>query len=139
MTGEVHAYLDAVASQNRRRDAYTLVELMKNITGEQPRVWGSIVGFGQYHYRYDSGREGDAPAAAFAARKGASTVYLPDGVGGYRDLLEQLGPHSTGVGCIYIKDVRAIDLDVLAEIVARLYGTLTRGTFRNRARDASEE
>jgi Domain of unknown function (DU1801) len=139
VAGEVQEYLDAVASQKRRMDGYTLVGLMERATGEQPRMWGSIVGFGQYHYRYASGREGDAPAAGFAARKAASTVYVLDGVGGYSGLLDQLGPHSTGVGCIYIKDLSAVDLDVLESIVARSYATLTAGTFPNRARDAAEK
>jgi len=139
MAGEVQEYLDAVASQKRRRDGYALVELMQRVTGEQPRLWGSIVGFGQYHYRYASGREGDAPAAGFAARKAASTVYVLDGVAAHGDLLERLGPHTTGVGCIYIKDLGAVDLDVLETIVGRSYATLTAGTFPNRARDAAEE
>ena len=138
MAAEVQEYLDAVASQKRRRDGYTLVELMERVTGEQPRLWGSMVGFGQYHYRYASGREGDAPAASFAARKAASTVYVLDGVGAYGELLERLGPHSTGVGCIYIKDLGAVDLDVLEAIVARSYATLTAGTFPRRARAAAE-
>lgn len=82
----------------------------------------------QYHYRYASGREGDAPAAGFAARKAASTVYVLDGVGAHADLLETLGPHSTGVGCIYIKDLQKVDLEVLEAIVTRSYATLTSGT-----------
>ena len=138
MAGDVQAYLDSVASRKRRRDAHALVELMERVTGEQPRLWGTVVGFGQYHYRYASGREGDAPAAGFAARKAASTVYVLDGVGAYGELLERLGPHSTGVGCIYIKDLGAVDLDVLEAIVARSYATLTAGTFPRRARAAAE-
>ena len=139
MAGDVQAYLDSVASRKRRRDAHALVELMERVTGEQPRLWGTVVGFGQYHYRYASGREGDAPAAGFAARKAASTVYVLDGVGGYGDLLERLGPHSTGVGCIYIKDLGDVNVDVLGEIVARSYATLTAGIYSGRARDAGEE
>jgi hypothetical protein len=74
MNEEVRAHLEAVASPKRRREAAVLVELMERVTGEEPRLWATVVGFGQYHYRYASGREGDAPAAGFAARKGASTV-----------------------------------------------------------------
>jgi hypothetical protein len=128
-----------VGSQKRRKDAHALVVLMERVTGQQPRMWGTVVGFGEYHYRYESGREGDAPAAGFAARKAASTVYVLDGVGAYGDLLERLGPHTTGVGCIYIKDLSKVDLEVLGEIVARSYTTLTAGTFGHGARDAGGE
>jgi hypothetical protein len=93
---QVAAYLETVSSPRRRRDAATLVRLMQDVTGEQPRMWATVVGFGQYHYRYATGREGDAPAAGFAARKAASTIYIPEGVGAHSDLLARLGPHSTG-------------------------------------------
>lgn len=136
MDEAVQAHLEAVASPKRRRDAATLVALMQRVTGEEPHLWATVVGFGQYHYRYASGREGDAPAAGFAPRKAASTVYVPDGVGAHGDLLEKLGPHSTGVGCIYIKDLQEVDLGVLAAIVTRSYATVTSGTYANRARDS---
>lgn len=134
----VGQYLEGIESQKRRHDAYVLVDLMTKVTGEIPTIWKNVVGFGQYHYEYASGREGDAPAAGFAARKAASTVYVMDGVDAYADLLEQLGPHTTGVGCIYIKDLEKVDLDVLESIVARSYATLTAGTFTNRAREGGE-
>ena len=98
-------------------------------------MWGTIVGFGHYHYKYDSGREGDMPAAAFSARKAATTVYVSDGVGAHAELLERLGPHTTGVGCIYMKDLTAVDLDVLETIVSRSYAALSAGTFTKRARE----
>jgi hypothetical protein len=76
----VRAYIEQVPSPTRRRDAETLVELMGRVTGEPPRMWGkAIIGFGQYHYKYESGREGDAPAAGFSPRKAAITIHLPDG------------------------------------------------------------
>jgi hypothetical protein len=90
--------------------------------------WGSIVGFGQYHYKYESGRQGDAPAAAFAPRKAAATIYFPDGIGRYDEQLKQLGPHTTGVGCLYIKDMDKIDISILENIVAESYRTVTAGT-----------
>ncbi len=100
---EVRAYLDGVTSPKRRVDAEELLDLMSRVTGESPRLqYGSAIGFGQYHYKYRSGREGDAAAAGFAPRKAAMTIYLPDGVGRYGTQLEHLGPHTTGVGCIYI-------------------------------------
>ena len=101
-------------------------------------MWGSIVGFGEYHYRYDSGREGDSAAAGFAARKAAMSVYAADGVGAHADLLEQLGPHTTGVACIYIKDLDAVDLEVLETIVARSYSTLATGAYTKRAREGGK-
>ncbi len=136
MTPDVEAHLEAITPAVRRRDAESLLALMQRTTGQEPRLWGSVVGFGSYHYRYPSGREGDGPAAAFAARRAASVVYLVDGVGAHADLLERLGPHTTGVGCLYLKDLTQVDLDVLEAIVARSYVSLTAGTYRNRARDS---
>ena len=133
MDPEVRAYLDAISSPARRRDAETLVEVMGRATGEEPRMWKAIVGFGTYHYKYESGREGDAPAAGFAARKAATTVYLLDGVAAHAEQLQRLGPHTTGVGCVYIKRLDDIDLDVLESVVARSYAALTAGVFTNRA------
>ena len=133
---QVAAYLESVSSPRRRRDAATLVRLMQDVTGEQPRMWATVVGFGQYHYRYATGREGDAPAAGFAARRAASTIYVPEGVGAHSDLLARLGPHSTGVGCIYVKDLQDVDLAVLETIVRRSYATVTADVFPHRARDS---
>jgi hypothetical protein len=136
MTPEVLAYVEKISSPTRRQDTETLVGLMGRVTGEEPRLWGSIVGFGQYHYRYASGREGDAPAAAFAARKSALVIYFPDGVGAHADLLATLGPHTTGVGCLYVKALKDIDLDVLEAVVARSYAAVTAGTYLHRARES---
>lgn len=132
----VRAFLDGVSHRVRRRDADTLLTLMQNVTGADATMWGpSIVGFGTYHYRYASGREGDAPAAGFSPRRAASTVYLADGVGAHPDLVERLGPHTSGVGCLYFKDLAAVDLDVLGELVARSYAAVTAGTYGLRARE----
>ncbi len=132
-SAEVSAHLDAVRSAKRRRDAETMLGLMRRVTGEEPRMWATVVGFGQYHYKYASGREGDAPAAGFAPRSAATTVYLPDGVGAHQDLLDTLGPHTTGVGCLYVKDLADVDLAVLEQVVRRSYATVTAGTFTQRA------
>ena len=91
----VHKFLDGIEHAKRRRDAGTLLELMERVTGEKARMWGTIIGFGQYHYKYKSGREGDSGAAGFSPRKAATTVYLPDGIGAHTDLLNRLGPHTT--------------------------------------------
>lgn len=136
MNADVTAHLDSVRSPVRRRDADTLVELMQRVTGQEPRMWASIIGFGEYHYRYASGREGDAPAAGFAPRTAATTLYVMDGVDTYRDLLDRLGPHTTGVSCIYVKDLQKVDLDVLETIVGRSYERLTAGVWPSRAADS---
>ena len=134
MDSAVQESLDKVGSPTRRRDAETLMELMGRVTGESPRMWGpSVIGFGRYHYRYQSGREGDAAAASFAPRKAATTIYLLDGVGTYADQLARLGPHTTGVGCLYLKDLAQVDLGLLEQIVGESYRTLTAGTYRHRA------
>lgn len=132
----VREFLDRVEHPVRRRDADTMLELMTRATGQPATMWGrSIVGFGTYHYRYESGREGDAPAAGFSPRKAATTVYLADGIGAHAALLDRLGPHTTGVGCLYLKNLDEIDLAALEEIVAGSYRTVTSGTFGQRARE----
>ena len=91
---------------------------MVEVTGEQPTMWGgSIVGFGTYHYRYASGREGDGPAVGFSPRKQALTIYVSEGFEAYDDLLARLGPHSTGKSCLYIKRLADVDEDVLRSLV----------------------
>ena len=136
----MRAHLDTVASKTRRRDADTLLELMARITGEEPRMWGpSIIGFGSYHYKYASGREGDAPAAGFSPRKAAASVYLPDGIGTYTEQLARLGEHKTGVGCLYLKDLAKIDLEVLESIITESYRAVTAGMFGQRAADSRTE
>lgn len=126
---DVEAFIDAVPKPVRRRDAQTLLELMERVTGEKPVMWGpSIVGFGAYHYVYASGREGDWPAIAFAPRSAASTVYIADGFEGRDELLGRLGPHSTGVSCLYLKKLDDVDLDVLEELLRRSYASVAGRT-----------
>jgi Domain of unknown function (DU1801) len=136
MDRAVSECLDKVSSLTRRRDAETLIELMGRVTGEPATMWSSsIVGFGQYHWRYESGREGDGPAASFSPRKAALTIYLPDGTGAYADQLSRLGAHTASVGCLYIKDLAKVDLAVLEEIIGESYRTLASGTYGHRAAD----
>jgi hypothetical protein len=135
VTADVDAYLATIASAKRRRDAETMLGIMQRATGQPPVMWGTIVGYGQYHYHYASGREGDSAAAGFAARKTATVVYITDGVEHHAELLERLGPHTTGVSCIYLKDLTAVDVDVLEAIIATSYATLTEGTYTKRARE----
>jgi hypothetical protein len=135
---DVRRFVDRVASPVRRRDAETLLGLMARVSGAELRMWGpSIIGFGEYHYVYASGREGDAPALAFSPRTAATTVYLPDGVGAHETELETLGDHTTGVGCLYLKDLDRVDLGVLEGIITTSYARVTAGTFGQRAADSS--
>jgi len=114
----VAAFIADVTPATRRRDAETLTALMQEISGREPATWGTIIGFGSCHYRYPTGNEGDMPLLAFAPRKAASTIYLDD-TGRYSDELARLGPHTTGVGCLYIKDLEKVDLEVLRGILER--------------------
>jgi hypothetical protein len=137
---EVRAFIDGVAGATRHRDAETLLELFGRITGEPARMWySSIIGFGSYHYKYESGREGDAGAAGFSPRKASTSIYLPDGVGAHADSLKRLGPHKVGVGCLYITDLAKVDLVVLEEIITKSHSTVTEGVFGHRARESGTD
>ena len=126
-TGEsVAAFLAGVAPAKRQRDASTMVSLMREITGREPEMWGTIVGFGACHYRYPTGTEGDMPIVGFAPRKQATTIYLMD-TGAHSEELAKLGPHDTGVGCLYIKDLEAVDADALRGIITADYRRVLDG------------
>ena len=121
-------FLAEVPDPQRRADAQAVCELMAEVTGAPPEMWGSsIVGFGSYHYRYASGREGDWPAVGLSPRKQSLTIYIPEGFDTYDELLSRLGPHSTGRSCLYIKRLSDVDRQVLRDLVAggfrRLNGT----------------
>jgi hypothetical protein len=126
---DVASYLATVGSEVRRRDAATMVELLRRVTGLEPAMWSNIVAFGTYHYEYASGRSGDAPAAGFAARKAATTVYVTDGFDQYTKLLDELGPHTTGKSCLYLKDLSKVDLDVLERLLSASYATVSAPGF----------
>lgn len=112
-------FLQNVADERKRQDAFAVLELMREVTGEEPKMWGSsIVGFGSYHYKYASGREGDAPLTGFSPRKQNLTIYITPGFEHYQEQLAKLGKHTTGQSCLYVKRLSDIDLDVLREIVA---------------------
>lgn len=130
-------YLDALPP-SRRSDAELLITLLSRVTGEPAALHGTVIGFGTYHYKYASGREGDAPAAAFAMRRAAITIYFMDGVGAHREALERLGSHTAGVGCIYVKRLADIDLATLESMVASSYRTLTAGAYGQRAQESSD-
>ncbi|GAB4515728.1 MAG: hypothetical protein OHK0046_19600 [Anaerolineae bacterium] len=113
----VQAFLEAVENEKKREDCFTLLELMREVTGEEPTLWGKIVGFGKYQYKYTSGRTGEAMLTGFAPRKQELTLYILAGFEQYEDLLSRLGKHKTGKACLYIKSLKDVDLDVLKEMV----------------------
>ena len=120
--GDVHAFVEGLADERRRAEARALLPLMERATGEPPRMWGdSIVGFGRYHYRYATGREGDAAAVGFSPRKAQLTIYLPMGFDALQDELAALGPHTTSVSCLYVKRLDAVDAGVLEDLVRQGY------------------
>lgn len=135
----IDAFVDAIASDKRRSEARTLIELFSRATGETPRISRNAIVFGSYGYRYASGREGTAPAAGFAPAKAAITIYLLDGVGAHKSAIARLGPHKAGVGSIAIKDLATVDLPILEEIIARSFATLTASTYGLRAREGRED
>ena len=116
----VTAFLDGLTDDTRRADARVLIKLMQGVTGEKPTMWGpSIIGFGAYHYKYESGREGDMPLAAFSPRKAATVVYGMTGFSESEELRVRLGKHTTGGGCLYLKKLADVDQEVLKELVLR--------------------
>ena len=111
-------FLDKVEDADKRRDSFEILKLMRQITGAEPKMWGdSIVGFGSYHYRYKSGREGDWMLTGFSPRKQNISVYIMCGFQHVEDQMKKLGKHKTGASCLYIKRLSDVDLNVLSEII----------------------
>jgi len=116
--GNVRDFLNEVEDEKKRNDSFKILKLMQEVTGEEPKMWGtSIVGFGSYHYKYASGREGDWMLTGFSPRKQSLTLYIMSGFEQYDDLLSKLGKYSTGKSCLYIKKTEDVDMDVLRELV----------------------
>ena len=114
------SHIAAMANEEQRGDARTLVALMRRVTKQEPRMWGpSIVGFGSYHYKYASGHEGDSALAAFAVRGSELVVYIAADFEGRDVLLTKLGKHKIGKVCVYIRRLANVDLTVLETLVAR--------------------
>jgi len=121
----VSAFLNGIGDEQRRRDCTTIARIMKRVTKASPRMWGpTIVGFGEYHYKYASGREGDWFITGFSPRKGDLTLYLMSGFDGYEDLMRRLGRHKTGRSCLYVRKLDDIDLDVLTTLIERAVGKM---------------
>lgn len=120
-TQSVEAYIAAL-TPGQQSDCQTLLRMMSEATGKSPVLWGtSIVGFGTYHYKYDSGREGDAPLVGFSARKQALSLYLGLGAQAYAKEVAELGKTKSGVGCIYVKKLEDIDLSRLETLIKTAY------------------
>jgi hypothetical protein len=115
----VKQFLHQVENPKRREDAFVVLELMTKITGAEPNMWGpSIIGFGQYHYKYASGRENDWFLTGFSPRKQSLTLYIMIGFKKYHDMLSRLGKYKTGKSCLYINKLEDINIQVLKELIS---------------------
>jgi hypothetical protein len=116
----VETFLNGIEDEKKRQDAFTILGLMKEVTGAEPKLWGSsIIGFGDSHYKYASGREGDWFLTGFSPRKQNLTLYIMGGLDHHAELLKALGKHKTGKGCLYINKLSDIDQATLRELVKR--------------------
>ena len=123
----VEDFLNSVENKRRREDGFTVLKIMKQITGLEPEMWGpSIVGFGSYHYKYESGREGDIFLTGFSPRKQSLSLYIMDGFDGCEDLLSKLGKHRKGASCLYINKLADVNMDVLSELVQQSFDRSNR-------------
>ncbi|MBT8201560.1 MAG: DUF1801 domain-containing protein [Acidimicrobiia bacterium] len=123
----VDAFIDSISDEIKRNDSRELVELMSRVTKTEPAMWGdSIIGFGSYDYKYESGREGTWFRVGFSPRKQNLTLYLMDGFEKYDDLLSQLGKHTTGKSCLYVKKLEDVDLKVLTKMVRESFKAATK-------------
>jgi len=118
--GDVLAFLNAVPDEGKRADALRVMAIMREVTGEEPRLWGdNIVGYGHYHYKYASGREGDWFLAGFSPRKANLTLYITSGFEQFEDLRARLGKHTVGKSCLYVKRLSDLDEATLRELIGR--------------------
>ncbi|HKC36766.1 MAG TPA: DUF1801 domain-containing protein [Chitinophagaceae bacterium] len=115
----VSAFIKKLADAQRQKDAFAIIEIMKEKSGFEPKMWGpAIIGFGSYHYKYESGREGDAPLVGFSPRKTEFALYLTSVFENREELLKKFGKHKTAKACIYIKKIEDIDTAVLKKMIA---------------------
>ena len=122
MAEDVDAFINAIENPTRKADAKTLLEIFRRVTGQPAKFWPpSIIGFGDYHYKYESGREGDSPNVAFSPRKARLVMYVMGSVGPDHPLMAKLSKHKTGKVCLYVNKLADIDLSVLEEIIRLSY------------------
>ena len=117
--GSIEEFLNNVEPAGRREDSFEMLEIMTRLSGYKPVLWGSIIGFGQYHYRYESGREGDMFLTGFAPRKTALTAYIMGGFTAYDDLMSKLGKYKIGKSCLYISRLSNVDRSVLEDLIGQ--------------------
>lgn len=118
--GDVRAFLESVENKKRREDSFKVLELMSDVLDDEPKMWGSsIVGFGDYQYKYASGREGEWFLCGFSPRKQNLTLYIMSGFDEYDALMKKLGKHKTGKSCLYINKLEDVDMDVLRQLVKK--------------------
>ena len=116
--GDVNEFINSIESELKRNDSFKIIKMMKKITKSEPKMWGdSIIGFGNYHYKYASGREGDWFLCGFSPRKQNLSIYIMSGFNKYENILSKLGKHKTGKGCLYVKNLEEIDLKVLENLI----------------------
>lgn len=126
----VEEFLNGVADGQQRDDAYRVLELMREVTGEEPKMWGTaIIGFGRHHLKYASGRELDSTLVGFSPRKASLTLYITDGFDKYDEYMAKLGKHTTGKSCLYIKRLSDIDETVLRDLVAASVENVKNGAM----------
>ena len=115
----VEEFLNSVEDEQKRRDSFEIVKIMKQVTKKEPKMWGpAIIGFGSYHYKYESGREGDMPQIGFSPRKQNLTLYIGVGDDSDNPLLKKLGKYTTGKSCLYIRKLADVDRNVLQDLIA---------------------
>lgn len=115
---DIAGFINQIKERTKREDSYVLMQIMEEVTGESAVMWGSsIIGFGKYHYRYESGREGDWFLTGFSPRKQALSIYIMGGFSRYEELMNGLGKYKTGKGCLYVKKLSDIDLDSLKDLI----------------------
>lgn len=116
-TKSVSSFIKSITDKQRQADCVTLTEIMTDATGFEPKMWGpSIIGFGSYHYVYDSGHEGDAPLVGFSPRKAEFALYIAN-FDGKEDLLKKFGKHKTAKACVYVKKIEDISVDILKKLI----------------------
>lgn len=119
-SSSVEKFLNSIEDQQKKEDSFTLLKLFEEWTHQSPKMWGdSIIGYGSYHYHYDSGREGDWFLTGFSPRKQNLSLYIMSGFERYDDLMGQLGKYKTGKSCLYVRRLADIDLDILQELISQ--------------------
>lgn len=121
LPSDVSAFLDTVQNKTRRANAVELIDIYRRVTGLEPILWGTMIGFDAYDYRYDTGHEGRSFLAGFAPRKAQTVVYLTSGTEHYPETLAKLGKHRASVVCLYINKLADVDLAVLEDVIGQSY------------------